>query len=85
MDQLLDIIVSADRSAWRWKDEEEVLEAQTRGIFTEEQVRDLYQRGEHAIQTLLENQPPFDRGWESWKPNPAWRTPFDLPQGWEKI
>ena len=85
MDQLLDIIVSADRSTWRWKDEEEVLEAQTRGIFTEEQVRDLYQRGEHAIQTLLENKPPFHRGWESWTPNPAWRTPVDLPQGWEKI
>ena len=85
MDQLLDIIASADRSRWRWKDQEEVLEAQTRGIFTEEQVRDLYQRGEQAIQTLLEKKPPFDRGWESWTPNPAWRIPFDLPQGWEKI
>ena len=43
MDQLLDIIVSADRLTWRWKDEEEVRGAQTSGIFTEEQVRELYQ------------------------------------------
>ena len=85
MDQLLDIIVSADRSVWRWKDEDEVLEAQARGIFTAEQVRDLYKRGERAIQLILKNEPPFDNEWENWKPNSDWRVPFDLPQGWEKV
>lgn len=85
MDQLLDIIVSADRLTWRWKDEDEVREAQARGIFTAEQVRDLYRRGERAIQSILENDPPFDGGWENWRPNPAWRETFDLPKGWEQV
>lgn len=85
MDQLLDIVVSADRSSWRWKDEDEVQEAKARGIFTAEQVRDLYRRGERAIRTMLENEPPFDGGWENWIPNPAWRVPFDLPKGWKHV
>lgn len=85
LDQLLDIIVSADRSSWYWKDEDEVQEAQARGIFTAEQVSDLYQRGEHALQLILKNEPPFDNGWETWSPDPAWLVTFDLPQGWEQV
>ena len=85
LDQLLDIIVSADRTAWYWKDEDEVREAQARGLFTAEQVSDLYRRGERALQTLLRNEPPFDRTWETWRPDPAWLASFDLPQGWEQV
>ena len=85
MDQLLDIIVSADRSTWRRKDEDEVREAQARGIFTAEQVSDLYQRGERAFQAIRANEPPFDGDWENWRPNPAWLVTFDLPQGWEQV
>jgi predicted RNA-binding protein associated with RNAse of E/G family len=85
MDQLLDIMVSADRSTWHWKDEDEVQEALAQGMFTAEQVQDLYQRGEHALQSLLANEPPFDRVWESWVSDPAWRVTFDFPQGWEQI
>ena len=85
MDQLLDIIVSADRSTWYQKDEDEVQEAQARGIFTAEQVSDLYQRGERALQMILKNEPPFDRGWETWSPDPAWLVTFDLPKGWEQV
>ena len=85
MDQLLDIIVSADRSTWYLKDGDEVQEAHARGIFTAEQVSDLYQRGEDALQLILGNEPPFDREWESWRPDPAWLVTFDLPQGWEQV
>lgn len=85
MDQLLDIIVSADRSTWQWKDEDEVSEAQILGIFTAEQVEELYKLGERAVQTLLANEIPFDGNWENWKPNPEWRIPLDLPPGWEQV
>jgi hypothetical protein len=85
MDQLLDIVVSADRSTWHWRDEDEVSEAQARGIFTAKQANELYQLGERAVQSLLANEPPFDRGWENWKPNPAWRVPLELPSGWEQV
>jgi len=85
MDQLLDIVVSADRSSWRWKDEEEVRQAQDLGIFTAEQVRELYQLGERAIQSILAHEPPFDIEWENWKPKPDWRAPLALPPGWEQV
>lgn len=85
MDQLLDIIVSADLSTWRWKDEDEVRQAQALGIFTAEQVSELYQLGERALQEILANDPPFDGNWENWKPDPDWRVPLELPQGWEQV
>ena len=81
----LDIIVSADRSIWYWKDEEEVREALARGIFTAEHVDNLYQQGQHALLALLKNEPPFDANWENWKPSPAIYEPFDLPTGWEDV
>lgn len=83
MDKLLDIIVSPDRSTWHWKDEDELSEAQARGMFTSEQVSDLYQRGEKALHALQSNEAPFDNGWENWIPDPAWKIPFTLPEGWE--
>ena len=85
MDQILDIVVSADRSTWHWRDEDEVHQAQEQGIFTAEQVRELYQLGERAVQSVRANEPPFDNDWENWRPNPTWRQPLDLPAGWEQV
>jgi hypothetical protein len=85
MDQLLDIIVEPDRSSWYWKDEDEVQEAQSRGIFTAEQVRDLFRRGERAVKTIMDNEPPFDADWQSWESTPALREPFEYPEGWERV
>lgn len=85
MDQLLDIIISADRSTWKWKDEDEVRQARARGIFTAAQVSELYQRGERAVQSLLANGPPFNGNWEKWKPDPVWRAPLELSEGWDCV
>jgi hypothetical protein len=85
MDQMLDIIIDADRSTWHWKDEDELEEAQTRGIFSAQQAHEIRARGERVLQSMQANQPPFDGGWEDWKPEPAWRTPLELPQGWDSI
>jgi hypothetical protein len=85
MDQTLDIIVRADRSTWRWKDETELRQAQPLGIFTAEQVNELYRRGERAVQAILKNEPPFDENWENWRPRPGLDEPFDFPTGWERV
>lgn len=85
MDQLLDIIVSADRSTWEWKDEDEIRNAQARGIFTAARGGELYQRGERAVQSILANEPPFDANWKNWKPDLAWRAPHGLPEGWDRV
>ena len=85
LDQLLDIVVSADRSRWYWRDEDEVHQAQALGIYTAEHVRELYELGKRALQDLLTNKPPFDGNWENWKSNPAWHVPMDLPPGWDQV
>ena len=85
MDQTLDIMVRADRSTWRWKDEAELRQAQALGLFTTKQVNELYQRGERAVQAILENEPPFDGDWENWSPSPALNEPFDFPKGWDLV
>lgn len=71
MDQVLDIVVSADRSTWQWIDEDQLRWAQELGLFTAEQVRELYQLGEHPLKSMLANEAPFDGDWENWKPDPT--------------
>ncbi|HSG43003.1 MAG TPA: DUF402 domain-containing protein [Anaerolineales bacterium] len=85
MDQLLDIVVSADRLTSHWKDEDEVCQAQALGIFTAEQVRELYQLGERAVQSMQANESPFNGNWEKWSPKSDWRVPLDFPQGWDQV
>jgi hypothetical protein len=85
MDQLLDVIVSADRADWRWKDRDEVQEAEEQGLFTTEQVNDLYERGKRALRAFRSYESPFDESWQHWGPDSDWQTPFDLPEGWERV
>ncbi len=85
MDQMLDIIVTPDRSSWRWKDEDEIQLALERGILSKEQARGLYQLGESAVQKLQSKQPPFDKDWDKWKPELSWRASLHLPKGWDRL
>ena len=82
LDQLLDIIVSPDRTTWQWKDEDEFQEAQDRGLFSPEQARAIRAEGERVVQLLQANKPPFNSGWEQWRPDSAWSLPT-LPEGWD--
>jgi len=81
-DWLLDIVVSPDKSEWRWKDEDEVTEAVALGLMSPERARELRDEGERALAKLRANIAPFDRDWEAWRPDAAWSTPT-LPDGWD--
>lgn len=83
MDQALDVVISADRTQWEWKDEDELMDAQAAGILTAQDAREVRAEGERAIRLLESGQPPFNGGWERWSPDPAWRIP-ELPEGWER-
>ena len=84
MDQVLDIVISADRSEWRWKDEDELEEALALGLITPEKARELRIEGERVIEQMQSGRPPFNGGWESWRPDPAWPIP-ELPAGWDVV
>jgi protein associated with RNAse G/E len=81
-DHVLDLIVEPDLERWSWKDEEELAEAVARGLFTQELAAGFHEAGERALARLQRREPPFDRDWSTWRPDPAWQKP-SLPKGWD--
>jgi predicted RNA-binding protein associated with RNAse of E/G family len=83
VDHLLDVRISADRSEWSWKDEDELDEAVSRGIYTQEDARSFRAAGERGLEHVLDGEPPFDTDWSTWIPDPSWPMPT-LPAGWDR-
>jgi hypothetical protein len=74
-DHLMDIIFNPDKSSWQWKDEDELEEAVSLGIFTNTEALAIRKEGERVINLIHENQPPFCDSWEKWSPPPHWGVP----------
>ena len=83
-DHALDVLVELDRSSWRWKDEEELADAVAQGMFTPEQAEGFRTWGRRARDRILGGEPPFDRTWDDWEPDPSWPRP-ELPVGWDVV
>jgi len=83
-DLLLDAVVAPDRSSWDWKDEDELAEAIHHGLIPAEDEDRLRAEGESAIRRIQGREPPFDRDWWTWRPNPSWPRP-ELPEGWGRV
>lgn len=84
MDQHLDALVTIDRSGWSWKDEDELAEAIRRGVIPADEEPRLRAEGERAVRRILDREPPFDRDWGVWRPDPSWLVPL-LPEGWDRV
>jgi uncharacterized protein len=84
VDHLLDVLVSADRSEWSWKDEDELAEAVSRGLYSNDDARSFRTAGERGLRHIVDREPPFDRDWSAWRPDPDWPMP-ELPEGWDRI
>jgi hypothetical protein len=83
VDHALDVIVDLD-GTWRWKDEDELAEAVEDGLFTVDEAATFRADGERAVARILDREPPFDRDWSSWRPDPVWAMP-SLPDGWDRV
>ena len=83
MDHLLDIVISPDRSDWRWKDEDEFQEAVAIGVYSPEEAHTIRAEGERSIELLRTEQPPFCDGWDRWSPPAEWEIP-QHPDGWDR-
>lgn len=81
-DHGLDVVVRPDRSSWSFKDEDEVEWSRERGIVTPSEVAAYRAEGERAALRIVRGEPPLDRDWTLWRPDPAWPVPV-LPLGWE--
>ena len=83
LDLKLDVIVEMEGS-WLWKDEDELAEAITRGLVPVEDEARLRAEGERAVRRIVDREPPFDRDWRTWSPDPDWPAPA-LPDGWDRL
>ena len=83
LDHKLDVILELDGS-WRWKDEDEFTEAIRLGLIDAAQEPVLRTAAEDAVRRITEREPPFDREWGSWRPDPSWPVP-ELPEGWDRV
>jgi hypothetical protein len=84
VDHALDVLIPADRSAWTWKDEDELAEAIDAGLFTEHEAIAFRAAGERGAVRVVQGEPPFDHDWLTWRPDPSWGTP-QLPVGWDTL
>jgi Protein of unknown function (DUF402) len=77
-DWALDIVI--DRGGtWRWKDEDDFVQAIDLGVFDAESARAVRAEGERVIAER-----PWPTGWEDWRPPAEW-TPLTLPEDWDVV
>lgn len=81
VDHFLDIVIRPDTNEWRWKDEEELDHAVSRGLIIRQQAGRIREEGYLALKRWEAGTMPFGQGWEFWRPNPDWSIP-SLPPGW---
>ena len=74
-DHDLDVVIEPDGSAWHWKDEDDVADGVRLGVYTDDDVRAFRREGERGIRRILDREPPFDRDWGDWRPDPSWSVP----------
>jgi hypothetical protein len=82
MDHELDIVIAPDRT-WRWKDEDLLARWVELGAHTQREADAFREVGERVVaERIVPWAAPFDEGWTSWRPDPAWQLPR-LPADWD--
>ena len=75
LDLLVDLVVTPDLSACRWKDEDEYAQGRRLGVITDALHRGVEAARQHVISLVESRQGPFAEGWSSWRPDPSWPLP----------
>ncbi len=83
MDLALDVVISPDKSKWRWKDEDEFTEMIELGLISVEEGQAIRKEGESVIRLAEQNRSPFCDGWEHWEPPADWLVP-PFPSDWDR-
>jgi hypothetical protein len=84
MDNMLDIVVNPDMTEWRWKDDDEFVEAQKVGLYSSEKACEIWAEGEKAVRLLTSERRSLYEKWEKWQVNPKWENPILSPL-WDKV
>ena len=84
LDQELDVIVSPDLSAWRWKDLDKLELLVERGVIPGDKAGWLRATGEQVVAERHAADSLFRQGWDGWSPPPEWTVP-GIPDGWDVV
>jgi hypothetical protein len=84
MDNTLDIIISPDMTAWKWKDYDEFMEAQKAGFYSSQRAHDIQTEGEKAVRLVTSERRAFYEEWKEWRAGPEWELPKLSPL-WDKV
>jgi hypothetical protein len=79
-DLLLDLVVKADLSGYRWKDEDEYAQGRRLGLIDDALHQRVDTAREQVVSLIESRQGPFAEDWSSWQRDAAWPTPV-LPAG----
>lgn len=79
-DHVLDVWVPRPRR-WEWKDVDEFEQAIRHGRLSQAEADEVRAEGQRVIEIVERWRPPFNEGWETFRPDPAWPIPA-LPRGW---
>lgn len=71
----MDLVVTADLSAYCWKDEDEYAQGRRVGLIDDALHRRAEAARRHVISLVESRQGPFAGGWSSWRPDPSWLLP----------
>jgi Protein of unknown function (DUF402) len=74
-DLLLDLVVKADLSGYRWKDEDEYSQGRRLGLIDDVLHQHVDTAREQVISLIKASQGPFAEDWSSWRRDPAWPAP----------
>jgi len=75
LDLLVDLVVTPDLSAFRWKDEDEYAQGRRLGLITDALHRRIEAARQHVLSLVESRQGPFEDGWSAWRPDPSWPLP----------
>jgi protein associated with RNAse G/E len=74
-DLLLDLVVTADLSSFRWKDEDEYAQGRRLGLIDDALHQHVGTARQQVVSLIESRQGPFADDWSSWKRDPAWPVP----------
>lgn len=77
-DVLLDLVIDADLSHYRWKDEDEYVHTRRLGVITEDVHHHVEQAREQVMALARTGEVPFAQDWSAWR-SPDDSSPPDLP------
>jgi len=84
-DDVLDVTVDDDLTAWQLKDDDELAWSVQAGQFSATEAARIHQTAETAISRIEARVWPFeDNAWSAFAPDPRWPAPH-LPEHWDDI